>query len=61
MENRDSKECHDIVKQLTDNTISIEHVMPQTLSDKWKDALCGDWEHIYISNIISTYTKINIH
>ena len=47
MENRDSKECHDVVKQLTETTISIEHIMPQTLSDKWKDALGEEWERIH--------------
>lgn len=47
MENKDSKECHDVVKQLTEKTISIEHIMPQTLSDKWKDALGEEWERIH--------------
>ena len=47
MENRDSKECHDVVKQLTEKTISIEHIMPQTLSEKWKDALGEEWERIH--------------
>ena len=47
MENRDSKECHDVVKQLTEKTVSIEHIMPQTLSDKWKDALGEEWERIH--------------
>ena len=47
MENRDSKECHDVVKQLTEKTISIEHIMPQTLSDKWKEALGEEWERIH--------------
>ena len=47
MENRDSKECHDVVKQLTEKTISIEHIMPQTLSDKWKEALGDEWERIH--------------
>ena len=47
MENRDSKECHDVVKQLTEKNISIEHIMPQTLSDKWKEALGEEWERIH--------------
>lgn len=47
MENRDSKECHDVVKQLTEKTISIEHIMPQTLSNKWKEALGEEWERIH--------------
>lgn len=47
MENRDSNECHDVVKQLTEKTVSIEHIMPQTLSDKWKEALGEEWERIH--------------
>lgn len=47
LENRDSKERHDVVKLLSDKQISIEHIMPQTLSDKWKQALGNDWEQIH--------------
>ena len=47
LENRDSKECHDVVKQLTEKAVSIEHIMPQTLSDKWKKALGEEWERIH--------------
>ncbi len=47
LENRDNKERHDVVKDLTDKTITIEHIMPQTLSEKWKQALGDDWERIH--------------
>lgn len=47
MENRDSKEQHDIVKLLSEDKITIEHIMPQTLSEKWKVALGDDWERIH--------------
>jgi len=47
MENRDNNERHDIVKELTEKNITIEHIMPQTLSDKWKKALGADWERIH--------------
>ena len=46
MENQDNNERHDVVKELTDKNITIEHIMPQTLSDKWKIALGEDWERI---------------
>ena len=46
MENQDNNERHDVVKELTDKNITIEHIMPQTLSDKWKTALGEDWERI---------------
>ena len=47
LENRDNNEQHDIVKLLAEDQITIEHIMPQTLSDKWKAALGDDWEHIH--------------
>lgn len=47
MENQDNNERHDVVKELTDKNITIEHIMPQTLSDKWKTALGDDWERIH--------------
>lgn len=49
MENQDNNERHDVVKELTDKNkiITIEHIMPQTLSDKWKTALGNDWERIH--------------
>lgn len=47
MENRDSNERHDVVKELAEKNITIEHIMPQTLSDKWKTALGDDWERIH--------------
>ena len=30
-----------------DNTSTIEHVLPQTLSDLWRDELGSDWERVY--------------
>lgn len=47
MENRDNKERHDVVKELTEKNITIEHIMPQTLSNEWKTALGDDWERIH--------------
>lgn len=47
MENQDNNERHEVVKELTDKSITIEHIMPQTLSDKWKVALGEDWERIH--------------
>lgn len=47
LENRDNNERHDVVKELTEKNITIEHIMPQTLSDKWKAALGPDWERIH--------------
>ncbi len=47
LENRNSNERHDIVKLLSEDKITIEHIMPQTLSEKWKEALGEDWERIH--------------
>ena len=47
MENRDNKERHDVVKELTEKNITIEHIMPQTLSNEWKTAIGDDWERIH--------------
>lgn len=47
MENQDNNERHDVVKELTEKNITIEHIMPQTLSSKWKATLGDDWERIH--------------
>lgn len=47
MENRDNNERHDVVKELTEKDITIEHIMPQTLSDEWKTALGDEWKRIH--------------
>lgn len=47
LENRDNNERHDVIKDLKEKTITIEHIMPQTLSEKWKIALGVDWERIH--------------
>lgn len=47
MENRDSKETHPVVRLMAENQISVEHIMPQKLSPKWKAELGEDWERIY--------------
>ena len=46
-ENRDSNERHDVVRQLNDKKISIEHIMPQNLSKDWKEKLGSEWQHIH--------------
>ena len=47
LENRDNSERHDVVKALTEKSVTIEHIMPQTLSEKWKKALGSEWERIH--------------
>lgn len=47
LENGDSDERVSVVARLQDDTYSVEHVMPQTLSDSWKASLGTDWERIH--------------
>lgn len=59
MENRDNNERHDVVKELNSKNITIEHIMPQTLSDKWKKALGDDWERIH-QNYLHTMANLTL-
>lgn len=48
LENENSKEANDtIVQMMKENKISIEHIMPQTLTQEWKDALGDNWQEIH--------------
>lgn len=47
LENQDNNERHEVVKLLSEKKISIEHIMPQTLSDEWKESLGDKWETIH--------------
>lgn len=48
LENENSKEANDnIVQMMKENKISIEHIMPQTLTQSWKDALGDNWQEIH--------------
>lgn len=48
MENADNLEGDkSIVQRLKDKVLSIEHIMPQTLTTQWKSDLGSDWQHIY--------------
>ena len=47
LENRDCKETHDVKRLLEEQGASIEHIMPQTLSEEWKKDLGPDYERVY--------------
>jgi hypothetical protein len=48
MENENSKEADEtIVQRMKDEKISIEHIMPQTLTPAWESALGDDWKTIH--------------
>ena len=45
--NYNNDDSSDVLKRITSEDLTIEHVMPQTLSQEWKDYLGEDWERIY--------------
>ena len=47
LENGTSKEVNDIVGYLESNSLSIEHIMPQTLTPLWREALGENYEKIH--------------
>lgn len=46
LENGSSKEKNDVVGNIESGNLTIEHIMPQTLSTAWKQALGENWEDI---------------
>ena len=46
LENGSSKEKNDVVGNIEKGILTIEHIMPQTLSSAWKQALGSEWEVI---------------
>lgn len=60
MENENSKEANEqIVQKMKDNHITIEHIMPQTLTAKWKEALGENWEEIY-NTYLHTFANLTL-
>ncbi|MFM1723911.1 DUF262 domain-containing protein [Rhodococcus sp. PAM 2766] len=47
LENNSSNDTHDIAKALESQSISIEHIMPQTLTSAWRQDLGDDAEEIH--------------
>lgn len=46
LENGSSEEKNDVVGNIEKGVLTIEHIMPQTLTTAWKQALGEDWEAI---------------
>ena len=60
MENENSKEGDDtIVSRMKKNQITIEHIMPQTLNQKWKDSLGENWEDIH-ETYLHTFANLTL-
>lgn len=47
LENFDNKEIVDLENLINNGTLSIEHIMPQTLTPKWKECLGENYEEIH--------------
>ena len=60
MENENSKERNDtLVSKMKENSITIEHIMPQTLTAQWKADLGIDWQVIYES-CLHTFANLTL-
>jgi len=47
LENGDSRERVEVIKSMTEGTFSVEHIMPQTLTEQWRKELGDNYEIIY--------------
>jgi uncharacterized protein with ParB-like and HNH nuclease domain len=47
LENFNNRELIDLQKLLTEGKLTIEHIMPQTLSNNWKNELGAEYENIH--------------
>lgn len=59
IENGDSKEAHDIVTQMEEGLLSIEHIMPKTLNDTWKSELGSEFDRIH-SDWLNTIANLTL-
>lgn len=47
LENYDNKERVDVINLISSNELNVEHIMPQTLTPKWRKELGSNYEYIY--------------
>lgn len=60
MENENSPEANDtIVAKMQSGDITIEHIMPQTLTLQWKQELGDDWENIH-ATYLHTFANLTL-
>lgn len=60
MENENSPEADDqIVEKMKEGRITIEHIMPQTLTPQWKQALGEQWQQIY-DDYLHTFANLTL-
>lgn len=47
LENHENRERVSVEELITDGTLTIEHIMPQTLTEEWKRSLGEQWELVH--------------
>ena len=47
LENQKSRKTNDVIGKIRSHVYTIEHIMPQTLSEDWKKDLGENWQHVY--------------
>lgn len=60
LENENSPEANDTISEkIKEGKITIEHIMPQTLTPQWKEALGDDWQQIY-DTYLHTFANLTL-
>ncbi|OPZ78534.1 MAG: hypothetical protein BWY78_00536 [Alphaproteobacteria bacterium ADurb.Bin438] len=59
LENYDNKEMLDLEKLIEDGSLTIEHIMPQTLTKEWKDELGDNWLEVH-SKYLNTIGNLTL-
>jgi hypothetical protein len=60
LENENSLEANpNIIPGMEDQTITIEHIMPQTLTNQWKEDLGDTWEDIH-NKYLHTFANLTL-
>ena len=59
LENEDCRERHAVVSGMQKGEITIEHIMPQTLTPQWQNALGPDFERIH-KQYLHTFANLTL-
>lgn len=51
LENTDNVEHINVIELMENKTLTIEHIMPQTLSEEWKRVLGDNWRDVFEENL----------
>lgn len=59
LENGDTRERVNVIQMLEEQKLTVEHIMPQTLSEKWKQQLGEDWKDLF-ENRLHTLANLTL-